>query len=354
MDVPPGVQVPHGLLTVGRLRPTAVTGILVVTAALLVVLSALTANQWLMLAPGAAIGLILATAFNRTDLAGLVVQCSGATRVAAGAPVEHEITLLNHGQHPLPAFHMCLRLGGLRDAVITVPALAPGSQASAQVSRPAGRRGRLGEASLHAVITEPLGLFRRIYPFTVELPLVIYPAPAKPETVLRTASATASLAPGQRSSSELEFAGLRSWRRGDESRKIHWRATARRGKLVVLEQDAPADTQWVAALSASPRTSADEYVLSVLLATWVQQTVPPRVVAWTSPTGSTVAPAHLSGFQDWLADLVDLRTPSPEELLHQLPRECTEFTLIRMEDTPATWATQVQGLAAAAGISVQG
>jgi uncharacterized protein (DUF58 family) len=33
--------------------------------------------------------------------------------------------------------------------------------------------------------------------------------------------------------------GLREWRSGDDARAVHWRASARRGQLVVLEREAP-------------------------------------------------------------------------------------------------------------------
>src|SRR5262249_60861734 len=42
-----------------------------------------------------------------------------------------------------------------------------------------------------------------------------------------------------RSRSGLDVHGVRDWRRGDDTNQVHWRSTARRGRLVVLEREEP-------------------------------------------------------------------------------------------------------------------
>jgi len=39
--------------------------------------------------------------------------------------------------------------------------------------------------------------------------------------------------------SGLDVHGIREWRPGDQARQVHWRSTARRGQLVVLEREVP-------------------------------------------------------------------------------------------------------------------
>jgi uncharacterized protein (DUF58 family) len=72
----------------------------------------------------------------------------------------------------------------------------------------------------------------------VTTPLIVHPAllPVRlPQRRARGAD-TAQALPDR---SGVDVHGIREWRSGDQARQVHWRSTARRGQLVVLEREAP-------------------------------------------------------------------------------------------------------------------
>ena len=54
-----------------------------------------------------------------------------------------------------------------------------------------------------------------------------------------------------RSSLEEEFAGLRDWRPGENTKHIHWRTSARLNRLVMREHEAPSDRRVTVALETA-------------------------------------------------------------------------------------------------------
>ena len=99
----------------------------------------------------------------------------------------------------------------------------------------------LGTPSL--VVTDPFGLFAAIRPLGPQeigetQALIVYPAPDWRAPV----PASPEAAGGARHAPEGEPAGLRPYRPGDTRRDVDWRATARRGTLVVREREAGAET----------------------------------------------------------------------------------------------------------------
>ena len=81
----------------------------------------------------------------------------------------------------------------------------------------------------------PLGLFLRRRAIEAPADVAAYPAPGI-ETAARTgAEVLAEVVGGAGAADELQPAGLRDYAPGDELRRVHWRATARRGSPVVRE-----------------------------------------------------------------------------------------------------------------------
>jgi uncharacterized protein (DUF58 family) len=82
----------------------------------------------------------------------------------------------------------------------------------------------------------PLGLLEVRRRVDAPRELVVYPAPAQ---LAATRSASEALAEALRADGQgrdaVQPAGLRDHRQGDELRRVHWRASARRGALVVGE-----------------------------------------------------------------------------------------------------------------------
>ncbi len=100
------------------------------------------------------------------------------------------------------------------------------------------------------------------------------------------------------SRSGTDVHGIREWRSGDEASQVHWRSTARRGRLVVLEREVPKAGSMAIVLSAGAGDQSWEEVIS--LAGWT--------AAATVRTGREVALiAQYGGVQ--------MITGGPKELL---------------------------------------
>jgi uncharacterized protein (DUF58 family) len=102
------------------------------------------------------------------------------------------------------------------------------------------RRGDRRFGELVALVASPLGLLRRrhraaggdqvlrVYPDTTRL---LHPAALDPKRVL----AALGVKPAPRRGDGMDFDSLRDYQPGDDPRRVDWRATARRGRLVTRQ-----------------------------------------------------------------------------------------------------------------------
>jgi uncharacterized protein (DUF58 family) len=132
---------------------------------------------------------------------------------------------------------VALRFSGTVDGLAAVTAAAPiipaGGYSRVEFGFLADKRGIAGSAAVEISTAGLVGLTRRRIRRTVPIRTVVYPAPAVvslPQLV-RSPRETgrASLA------REGDFAGLRDWRPGDNPKHIHWRSSAKAGRLVARE-----------------------------------------------------------------------------------------------------------------------
>ncbi|MGE0143544.1 MAG: DUF58 domain-containing protein [Planctomycetota bacterium] len=93
--------------------------------------------------------------------------------------------------------------------------------------------------SVTATSAYPLGLWRASRAIAAPREFVVFPAPVD-ELRLRgrgVGSVLAALGGAVGEPSDDSIANLREWREGDQPQRIHWRATARRGKWIVKEPE---------------------------------------------------------------------------------------------------------------------
>ncbi|MFU8806934.1 MAG: DUF58 domain-containing protein, partial [Bradymonadaceae bacterium] len=84
----------------------------------------------------------------------------------------------------------------------------------------------------------PFGLFDKSRDIDQPMSLIVYPAPARTEDWLHTVHAHFGDVPRRVRGLGEEFFGLREAMPGEDSRRIHWKTSARRGALVVRENEA--------------------------------------------------------------------------------------------------------------------
>jgi uncharacterized protein (DUF58 family) len=193
-------------------------------------------------------------------------------RVAAGDMAEGFVTITNHGQRTMPAAVAHERVGA-GSIALSVPRLRPGQAVTLAHRLPTDRRAVVPVGPLTLRRSDPFGLLARHHRDQGELRLWVHPRvhalrPA-PQARRRDQEGLTDASHG----GDRIFHALREYVVGDDLRRVHWKATAHRGTLMVREHVDPAqpDTTVVlddraAALDAGRFELAVEIAASVLLA----------------------------------------------------------------------------------------
>lgn|GEM_PF-1881528 len=222
----------------GTPRPTRLGWLPLVAAPVLGVLSVMTVDSWLLLLAGASLGLGVAAIALRPRLADLYVTATVPARAAIGDTVTTTLTVRNGGRRTSPLTTLTHTVPGLADVTVVVDSLRPGRVASACVARTAIARGHTLTSLARLVSSAPLGLVVTAAIDSVATPLIVHPALVGVQRPGPGAFGAKGVDPVAERSG-LDIHGIREWRPGDQARQVHWRSTARRGRLVVLERETP-------------------------------------------------------------------------------------------------------------------
>jgi uncharacterized protein (DUF58 family) len=157
--------------------------------------------------------------------------------VSVGEPARVDIQLANLGRQASPYLQLWEPVGNNGGAPMQLAKLGPGQAASAAYRVPTARRGLIRTGPLRALRRDVLGLSQRtttlagseevlIVPHTITLPFPSIGSSGRLGQHLRMKSW------GQTGS---EFHSLREYQRGDDIRRISWKASARATSLIVRE-----------------------------------------------------------------------------------------------------------------------
>ena len=157
--------------------------------------------------------------------------------VAVGEPARVDIQLANLGRQSSPYLQLWEPVGNNGGAPMQLAKLGPGQAASAAYRVPTARRGLIRTGPLRALRRDVLGLTQRtttlagteevlVVPHSVGLPFPSVGSSGRLGQHLRMK------AWGQTGS---EFHSLREYQRGDDIRRINWKASARATSLIVRE-----------------------------------------------------------------------------------------------------------------------
>ena len=145
---------------------------------------------------------------------------------------------------------------GRRAARFLVPPHPARSDVHAAYRFPTARRGRHVVGPLLATVSDPLGLVRRSFVVVAATDVVVCPRVHDVTPPLRGGGGEpAAHAEGARAPALEplgEFLGLRPYEAGDDPRRVHWRATARTGELVVRQDEAASPGRVVLLLDTRP------------------------------------------------------------------------------------------------------
>ncbi len=246
-------------------RPLALAPVL--AAVLLGWLGLRGANAWLELLACAALGPLAVSYLGRTRLDGIDVHWQGPARCTVGEVVEHRFTVANHGRRAGPPLLLRHELAGFAEVVVAVTALPPGEAAELRVPRLALARAVARRQRITLTTTAPFGLAERTRGVQLPAVAIVHPAGTDPARI-DTSAEDGDKVGGRAARSGNEVHATREWRPGDSSRQVHWRSTARRGRLVVVEPERtvagrmvlvicgpPGDPRWEALVARAAATA---------------------------------------------------------------------------------------------------
>ena len=161
-------------------------------------------------------------------------------RVHAGEPATVTLLATNGGRRRTPVIQLRDTVGPGRTASVVLSPLAAGEHITAAYSLPAERRGRFAVGPLEVRVSDPFGLAALSAPAAPVVELTVWPAvervvaPSPAPGRDHDAGSPVELAP-----SGDEFYALRPYADGDDLRRVHWRASAKRDDLVVRQDERP-------------------------------------------------------------------------------------------------------------------
>lgn len=180
--------------------------------------------------------LVLACVLLAVGRAKLLIRADvEPTRVTVGDPATGRVTVRNTGRRGMLPLLLELPIGRTA-ARFTLPALAPGRSHEELFVVPTAHRGVVPVGPATTVHGDPLGLVRRTMAWTERTELVVHPRTVGLESLgaglLRDLEGQVT---PDLSMSDLAFHALREYQPGDDRRYVHWRSSAKHGRLLVRQ-----------------------------------------------------------------------------------------------------------------------
>jgi uncharacterized protein (DUF58 family) len=159
------------------------------------------------------------------------------TFARAGAPALVGLRVHNRKSRA-PSFSLELReRGGDAEGSAHLLVVGPGESLEVAYQLQPVRRGRHRFAELEISTRAPFGLFEKTRPLDAPDELIVLPRRSAPPTLPSRSAMRMGDRPEARVGIGHEVYGLRDHRSGDDARSIHWRTTARAGRLIAVERE---------------------------------------------------------------------------------------------------------------------
>jgi uncharacterized protein (DUF58 family) len=156
-------------------------------------------------------------------------------RVTVGDPATGRIVVHNLARTPLLPLLVELPVG-VTAARFVMPPMRAGAEHEELFVVPTHRRGVIAVGPARTVRGDPLGVLRRTVEFSQVQELFVHPRTSHLESLgaglLRDLEGTVT---EDHSMSDLAFHALREYQPGDDRRYIHWRSSAKAGRLLVRQ-----------------------------------------------------------------------------------------------------------------------
>ncbi len=219
---------------------------------------------------------VVMAATTRLDLA--ISRTANPARLRAGTPARIDVTVSNRSRRSTPVLLAVDHISGTPGASLHLAPIKAGTNAPIAYRLPTARRGLIDVGPLDLRFGDPLGLTRGSVRASDLITLVVHPELVDLGALHAIAGhdPTADQQPIRAlATGGDEFFALRPYVIGDELRRVHWRASARTGELVVRQDERPR-TGRVTVLLDVRRSSYDDAgferavsaALSALYAGW--------------------------------------------------------------------------------------
>jgi uncharacterized protein (DUF58 family) len=336
-------------------RPTTKAGIVAGIGGLLVAVATTAQAGWLFVLAAGVLGLAASGVIVAHRLAAAVISRSVPARTRVGQSVTAELRIRNPSTKRLPVMRVEDRFPAFEEVAVASEGVPPGGSTAIEVERRAMTRGIFDEGDVTLVTAAPFGLVRTKRGGFVKTRLIVHPAWRElrsfplPETPAATADEALAVT---RSGHGEVFAGVRDYRPGDQQRWVHWRTTARTGRLVVREHEEPARSPVVLVVGAGAAESPEwEQLVAAAASVGVYALAQGRPVHCAA--AGRVENATKLQVLDWCAGL-DGSGPSADEAVtaafRRWGRRCS-FVLFAPDREGATEAVRI-ALSRGAGVTV--
>ena len=180
----------------------------------------------------------------------------------------------------------------------------------------------------------------------------IHPAPAPPLRLPDSSSGEAyGKASASLSGSGVDFFGIREWRPGDARSAIHWRASARRNQLVVMERERPGYPTLVVVVGPLADSEAQESLLSRVAATALRALRDGRGVVLLADGEPTKVTRPVDAL-DWFAAVDPSALPTGEQLRSAMQLAGTGAIVVWLGKGPLPTQVAAAGRGVSAGTVV--
>lgn len=219
-------------------RPTKRAVVIVGIGALLVIAGATAQSGWLFVLAAGVLGLVAGSFVVRHRLGTVEVVRRMPLRARVGDEIHAGLSVASGSRSPIPLFTLEDAFDAFDPVTVGVERLAPGASAEVELVRTAAIRGVYEAGSVTLTSGAPFGLVRSRRTTLVRTPFTVVPRwvdlPSFP--ILEPSSSPSDvLHERARTGAGEEYLGVREYRPGDPLRAVHWRTTARAGKLIVRE-----------------------------------------------------------------------------------------------------------------------
>jgi uncharacterized protein (DUF58 family) len=197
-----------------------------------------TGNNLLFLVLGLLLASIVVSGIlSEQTLKGVSVQRRLPASATAGHPALVGLVARN-AKVRAPSFSLEIReaLGDVKGSGFI---LVLGAQAATEVAYRfvPQRRGLHRFRQLEVATRAPFGFFEKSRPLDADAELLVFPRQVEPPPIAAQALAREGDLPEDRSGIGLEVQSLRDHRPGEDARSIHWRSSARAGRLIGIDRE---------------------------------------------------------------------------------------------------------------------